>query len=141
MHAVIIKGNPKFIKTKVARDYYNDIERFLKRNGVRKVTVDPGKDQTLPDLKADFYVAHSRGVGRYPYMPEDKKPYFLKFGSLDGVIHPVDRTWQEKLEKGEDAGDIPDEHFLFFSEQQKAIVEMIGKVKAKKKRKKSFMEY
>lgn len=42
MYVIIIKGNPKFIKTPVARQYYQAIEKFLYGLGVKRVSFDPG---------------------------------------------------------------------------------------------------
>lgn len=120
MHAVIIKGNPKFINNAVAQKYYADIEYFLKDLGYT-VEFDAGADYTRPRQDADLYVGHSRGTGRYDFMDKRAKPKFLKFGSYDGIIHPVDAAWQAVTPPG--TGTPPIEHFIFTDEQKAAIME------------------
>lgn len=127
MYVVIIKGNPKFINTPVARQYYKAIEKFLYGLGVKRVDFDPGADYTCPP-KADFYVAHSRGVGRVDLCKHLGEHNALKFGSLDGIIHPTDAEWQKVTPAG--TGTPPKEHFLFTPEQQQAIRHMYERVRA-----------
>ena len=124
MLAVIIKGNPKFINTQVAKDYYKEIEKFLKNLGF-KVEFDPGADYTRPRQDADLYIGHSRGAGRYEFMTEKAKKKFLRFGDIDGIIHPVDKEWQLANPPPTNSTP-PDEHFEFDDEQQEAIRDMIS---------------
>lgn len=126
--ATIIKGNPKFIKgNQAARLYYLEIVRYLKSKGAIKVNVDPGADFTTPP-KADIYIGHSKGIARYKHMDPKEQKRFLKFGSLDGYIHPVDAEWLKKWEAGEDIDKIgppPKEHYFFIKEQRKAIDDLV----------------
>lgn len=124
MLAVIIKGNPKFINTPLAKDYYKQIETFLKNLGF-KVEFDAGADYTRPRQDADLYIGHSRGAGRYEFMTAKAKKKFLRFGDIDGIIHPVDKEWQLKNPPPTDATP-PDEHFEFDDVQQEAIRDMIA---------------
>ena len=126
MYVIIIKGNPKFIKTAVARQYYQNIEKFLYDIGVKRVSFDSGADYTCPP-KADVYIAHSRGVARVDLCKNLGDHNSLKFGSLDGIIHPVDAEWQKVTAPG--TGTPPKEHFLFTEEQQQAIRDMYERVR------------
>lgn len=126
MYVVIIKGNPKFIKNRLADKYYLQIRQFLLTLGVKRVTFDAGADYTCPP-KADFYVAHSRGVGRVDLCKSLGNHNSVKLGSLDGVIHPTDAEWQKVTPPG--TGTPPKEHFLFTEEQQQAIRDMYERVR------------
>ena len=120
MLAVLIKGNPKFINTELAKHYYRDIENFLKSIGF-KVELDAGADYTRPRQDADLYIGHSRGAGRYEFMEPKNKSKFLRFGDPDGIIDPVDRKWQKENPPPTDKHP-PHEHFIFSEEQKNAIL-------------------
>jgi hypothetical protein len=124
--AVLIKGNPRFVKTDLAMAYYNEIVEYMEALGV-KVTEDPGADYTCPP-RADFYVAHSRGCGRMRCFEDapDERATFIMFGDPDGICHPKDRAWFDAGAKGIP----PDEHFVFTDEQKNAISEMVKRAKA-----------
>lgn len=131
MQVTVIKGNPKFINNKVAKDYYNNIRKFLLELGVKRVLFDPGAEYTCPP-KSDFYVAHSKGVSRVDRCKVLGVHNSVLLGSLDGVIHPVDAEWQKKTKPGE--GTPPVEHFLLTVEQKQAIKDMYERtLKAKPK--------
>jgi len=123
MLAVIIKGNPKFINTSDAKDYYADIEAHLRGLGY-EVQYDTGKDYTRPRQDADLYIAHSRGAGRYDFMEEKNKKKFVKLGTLDGVIDPVDKKWQLANPPG---GNVPPprEHFIYDEVQRATVNKMV----------------
>lgn len=126
MKAVLIKGNPRFIRGDEAKAYYNDIIEFMEKLGV-DVIEDPGADYTCPP-KADFYVAHSRGCGRarcFENKPEEFAN-FIKFGDPDGIMHPVDREWDENGRKGIP----PKEHFIFTADQKLAIQTKVDQLKS-----------
>lgn len=125
MLAVIIKGNPKFINTALAKTYYSDIEKYLKALGY-KVEFDDGADYTRPRQDADLYVAHSRGVGRFEFMEERNKAKFVKLGSLDGAINPEDKKWQEEVWHPGIKTPPPHEHFIFTDIQKDAILKVGG---------------
>ncbi|MNQ52641.1 hypothetical protein D3C85_666650 [compost metagenome] len=122
LSAVIIKGNPKYLNTPLAHQYYAEIETYLKQLGVNEITYDSGEPMTCPRLDADIYIAHSRGVDRERCMKDPKKP-FVKLGDPEGVIHPTDLKWHNEVFKFTPGGNItpPDEHFLFFKEQREAV--------------------
>lgn len=120
LRAVLLKGNPRFIKTDLADDYYNEIIEFMENHGV-EVIVDAAAPHTCPP-KADFYVAHSRACDRvicFEGSPEVAN--FLMFGVPEGIMHPKDRKWQEQGAKGIP----PNEHFIFTADQKLAIQEKI----------------
>jgi len=67
--AVIIKGNPKFIKDNpVADDFYSSMKDYLEDIGY-SVSMDPGKPYTSPET-ADLWVGHSRGIDRLRFAPD-----------------------------------------------------------------------
>lgn len=126
MKAIIVKGNPKFIQDKRAKDYYQEIKAFLVKHGVSKVGFDPGEDFTCPDKTADIYIGHSRGAGRIRCMKTGEEWRFLQFGDPDGIMHPKDREWHDNP-----VGNPPNEHFHFIEEQKEAIVKLINKLNKK----------
>lgn len=129
MLAVIIKGNPKFIQTPLAKAYYHDIETFLKKVGFDTVEYDAGADYSRPRQDADLYVAHSRGTGRYEFMSNEAKKRFVKLGSLDGFINPVDAKWQKEVWKPGTNIPPPDEHFKFTDIQKGGILKKMKALK------------
>ena len=120
MLAIIIKGNPKFIHTEIAKNYYKEIEEFLKKLGF-KVEFDAGADYTRPRQDADLYIGHSRGAGRYQFMTPANKPKFIKFGDPDGIIAADDREWQKNNPPPTNKTP-PDSHFEFSKVQKAAIL-------------------
>jgi hypothetical protein len=122
LSAVIIKGNPKYLNTALAAQYYKDIETYLRQLGVNEITFDSGEPKTCPRPDADLYIAHSRGCDRERCMKDPKIP-FVKLGDPEGVIHPADLKWHKEVFKFTPGGDITpvDEHFLFFKEQREAV--------------------
>lgn len=123
MKAIIVKGNPKFIRSQLAKEYYLQIESFLIENGVKEVGFDPGENFTCPDRSADFYIGHSRGAGRIRCMKTGEEWRFLQFGDPDGIMHPKDREWHEQP-----IGKPPKEHFFFIDEQKEAIINVITRI-------------
>lgn len=127
MKAVLIKGNPRFIRGDEAKAYYAEIVEFMEGLGVT-VIEDPGADYTCPP-KADFYVAHSRGCGRRRCFEGRGSPElhnFIMFGDPDGIMHPKDRQWHEDGCKGIP----PREHFVFTADQKLAIQNKVDELKA-----------
>ena len=123
---VIIKGNPEKMKgmEELAEQYYNDIYNYVTDHGYN-VEFDDGEPYTCPRKDASFWIAHSRGVDRHVCIDEEDLWKFLKFGSLDGIIHPVDREWQKTLDDYESKELPPEEHFIFTDEQKNAIRKVI----------------
>lgn len=133
MHAIIIQGNPLFITSDLARQYYTEISDYLLSLGVKKITLDPGIEYTTPDPRADFYIGHSRGVGRLRFVPKEKKSRVLMFGVPGGIIHPKDLADQRRYPPPRPANRPPvAEHFLFTKEQQNAIKDMVNTVSKQK---------
>lgn len=70
--AIIIKGNPAFINTPsikpMADKLYAQIKALLEKRGYT-VKFDRGAPFTMPDEKAQLWVAHSRGVDRLRFAP------------------------------------------------------------------------
>jgi hypothetical protein len=55
-------------------------------------------------------------------IPKPEQWRFLKFGSLEGVIHPKDAKWQRSITNHVTTKQMPPkEHFAFTTEQQNAI--------------------
>ena len=71
--AVVIKGNPKYLKDEkqLSDQFYRDISNHLKSHGYT-VEFDAGTPYTVPP-KADFWVAHSRGMSRLRFAPSGTK--------------------------------------------------------------------
>lgn len=136
--ATLITGNPRFIDgNDEAEKYYQDIEKYLVDWGY-EVARDPGENFTCPP-KSDLYVGHSRGAGRYRCVANnpDLQWRFLKFGDLDGYIHPKDAQFQkanQHLFGTSRAPTPPKEHYEFTKEQKRAIDTVSEKVFANKRR-------
>ncbi len=109
--AVIIKGNPKFITDNPDADrFYGEVKSFLEELGYF-VTFDAGEPYTSP-IKADLWIAHSRGSERLRYAPEGTKTIAL--GSEGGINHPEDKSLVR--------GDIPEKwHYLLTDEMKEKI--------------------
>jgi hypothetical protein len=87
--AVIIKGNPAFVKgNPAAEKFYNSVADLARQKGYT-VNFDKGEPLTTP-AKADLWIGHSRGVDRLKYAPKGTKT--LALGALGGVNHPMDRA-------------------------------------------------
>lgn len=128
---VIIMGNPDKMHgmEKLAETYYNAIAGWVKDEGFA-VEFDPGEPMTCPNPNATFWIAHSRGVDRVRCIDKKDQWRFLKFGSLDGVIHPVDAKWQATIEDHVSTKELPPkEHFEFTSKQKQAIDMIIRKLR------------
>jgi hypothetical protein len=124
---VIIKGNPKKMKgmEKLAESYYAAIAEYVKELGYEP-TFDPGEPRTCPDMTAAFWIAHSRGVDREVCIEAEDQWRFLKFGALEGVIHPKDAKWQKSITDHLTTSELPPkEHFEFTRDQQKAIADLV----------------
>lgn len=87
--AVIVTGNPKFIRNAKARSFYDDLQSHLESKGYT-VTRDPGKAFTKP-VDADLWVAHSKGVNRLKFAPPGTKTIAIGAPEVKGSItHPED---------------------------------------------------
>lgn len=130
LRVVIIKGNPEKMKgqEKLAESYYREIADFVEDQGFSTV-FDPGEPMTCPDSSAMFWIAHSRGVDRIRCIDSKDQWRFLKFGDLDGVIHPKDAKWQKTIINHVASQEQPPkEHFKFTDDQKKAIVDLINRL-------------
>lgn len=111
--AIIIKGNPKFIKN---NDFYQEIADYLTSKGF-SVEFDNGEEYTIPP-KADIWIGHSRGADRLKYAPKETKT--IAFGSKlpNAINHPKDdvETSFHTISKSP-----PEYHFVFTDEMKKAI--------------------
>ena len=80
-HIVIVKGNSKWVNDPefkpMADRFYQDISKKLQAKG-HTVELDPGEPYTLPNTKADVWLAHSRGVDRLQYAPKRIKTWELQ---------------------------------------------------------------
>lgn len=87
--AVIIKGNPRWVKDNPRADaFYDKLGKHLKRQGYA-VAYDAGEPHTSPP-KADLWVGHSRGIDRLRFAPKGTKTVAL--GHDAGIAHPKDNT-------------------------------------------------
>lgn len=79
--AVIVKGNPKYIKKPrikpMADQFYSDIKSILENQGY-SVELNPGRPYTRPDISAALWVGHSRGVDRLRFAEPNIKTIALK---------------------------------------------------------------
>jgi hypothetical protein len=86
--AVIVKGNPKYItdpKVKNKADaFYSRIKVIMEQKGYR-VSYDAGEERTRPDVTADVWIAHSRGIDRLRFAPDGVRTYAIETkGSVEG---------------------------------------------------------
>lgn len=117
--AVIIKGNPKFIKgNSLATEYYSEIKKHLNTLGIVDIVEDAGADFTRPP-KADLYIGHSRGVSREEFIRNPRESIFVKLGVLDGIIEPEDAAWQKVTPPG--TGTPPRSHYTYSANQKHAV--------------------
>ena len=71
--AVIIKGNPAYIKDNPrAEAFYEELKQLISEAGYEP-TFDEGKPHTLPDESAALWVGHSRGIDRLRFAPPGVK--------------------------------------------------------------------
>lgn len=126
--AVIVKGNPKFIKeSKIAHLFYDEIKEYLESSGY-EVSFDVGKAYTTPK-KADLWIGHSKGVDRLSHYDKDDIK-LLGFGALPEktdnsniifVNHPKDEKYLRNCLKNNKYDTPIDEHYIFTNEMKKAI--------------------
>ena len=74
--AIIVKGNPKYIRMKSVRDnankFYKEIENILINKGYT-VEYDDGEPYTRPSINANVWIGHSRGIDRLRFAPSNIK--------------------------------------------------------------------
>jgi len=91
--AIIIKGNPKFIKNNtLAEHFYEQLARVVSEQGY-SVTFDAGEPYTTP-VKADLWIGHSRGCDRLRFAPEGTRTIAMGSASDGAINHPQDNTIQ-----------------------------------------------
>lgn len=112
--AVLVTGNPAYINNPLATNFYNTLQAHLEGKGY-SVSRDPGEDHTMPS-KADLWVGHSRGAGRFRFAPQGQK--FISLGSnMPGAInHPKDVAFNK--------GNVPDKYHF------EVTPEMLEKISA-----------
>jgi hypothetical protein len=96
--AVIITGNPAYLKNNVAaKRFYEELQKMLVHEMyIPKVTLDPGMAYTEPP-KADLWIGHSRGADRLQFAP--KGTFTVAIGDITGIYHPKDNTINNKSKK------------------------------------------
>jgi hypothetical protein len=112
LRAVLLKGGPRFVKTDLALEYYNDITQFVEDLGV-SVTDDP---EAIDE--ADIIIAHGKAV---PRLGDTGIKPVVRLGHPDGVCHPRDYDWQCNGQKGIP----PDEHLILSADQKLALQEKV----------------
>ncbi len=118
---VVIKGSPKFGKIELSEKYYAEVTSFLKDLGCEVIVRDVSEMYAW-EADAKLYVAHGRAsrlAAEHNATASDVP--FLEFGSLNGIIHPIDKAWQE----GSRQGLPPDEHFEFIPEQKEVLGRLV----------------
>ena len=137
--AVIIKGNPKWIKgNDLAAKFYNQIADHLRQKQY-SVTFDKGEPHTQPPV-ADLWIGHSRGVDRLRFAPKGTKTI-----DLTPLEHPVSQMVmqrQDAIRKQygvERVSDLPPEaqltpppHHYFFTKEMKQRIDAVTNEKNKK---------
>lgn len=115
--AVIIKGNPKYIRSNPDADrFYAELAAHLRDNGY-DVSFDAGKAYTSPPA-ADLWVGHSRGTDRLRFAPETTRTVAL--GVPGGICHPEDIA--QTLTGAPPPGYAPNkQHFIFIDEMRRAL--------------------
>jgi len=116
-HAVIIKGNPKYISNNPDADsFYGDVKQHLEQLGYR-VSFDAGKPFTSPP-SADLWVGHSRGADRLRFAPEGTRTVALSVPG--GVSHPEDNS--QAIVGKPSVDHVPNkEHFTLTDEMRAAL--------------------
>lgn len=129
--AIIIKGNPTYIKDNADADkFYSQIEALLKELGY-DVGFDAGEPHTVPDEDADLWIGHSRGADRLRFAPSktrtvrlddyepkeytnaQEKEYARLFKEL-GVSRVMDIPEDKRPKPGK-------EHYTFNEAMQEAV--------------------
>src|SRR5579884_3801285 len=122
MQAVIIKGNPKFIRNNpVAESFYAEIKEFLEKLGF-EVIFSSGQPYTSPPA-ADLWIGHSRGVDRLRFAPSGTKTLALGSSLKGAVNHPLDNT---KDIQGP-SNIIPNKYHYVFTPQMKKRIKDLQK--------------
>ena len=121
--AVIIKGNPKYLKNRV--DFYDEIKEFLESLGY-SVKFDDGLPKTSPP-KADLWIGHRRGADRLEGAVPDYATAVLGIGvpdpeeqSFPVINHENDKPAVDK--------EPTDDHFIFTDEMKDKIKEITLRV-------------
>ena len=87
--AVIIKGNPKYIKNNTQANYfYNQLEKILKKLGF-EVSFDSGEPFSTPK-EANVWIGHSRGADRLRFAPNTTITISIGSKLKDSINHPKD---------------------------------------------------
>lgn len=133
--AVIVRGNPAYTKTALARNFYNSLRLLLKKEGY-VVGFDDGEPYTCP-TKSDLYIMHSRGCDRLVCLDnkfKQTKEHAILMGShLKGAInHPIDDKWMKDKPPNVDWDEYglpPKEHFILTEDMANQIRSRIRKLK------------
>ena len=121
--AVIIKGNPKYLKNR--GDFYDEIKEFLENLGY-SVKFDAGLPKTSPP-KADLWIGHSRGADRLEGAVPDYAKAVLGFGVPDSENQPFPVINHEN-DKSAVGKEPTDDHFIFTDEMKDKIKEITSRV-------------
>ncbi len=132
--AVIVKGNPAYIKTPLAKNFYNTLRRIL-RNEDYSVSFDDGEPMTCP-VKSDLYIMHSRGCSRVmclksKYGQNEDRAILLGSERAGAINHPVDKKWMRDKPadmEWSEYGTPPKEHFILTEEMANQIRSRIRKL-------------
>ena len=110
--AVIIKGNPKYTNSRIAKSFYSELEQFLIDNGYT-VHIDDGSIKSRPPV-ADVWIGHSRGIDKLDAAPAETLTIQMGFPSeYDAISHPKDNAA---------VGRLPNKyHFTLSSEMKRKL--------------------
>lgn len=116
--AVIIKGNPEYVRdNKKAEKFYQEIRKILENEGFQ-VQFHDGEPHTVPD-EADLWVGHSRGADRLRFAPDET--HTVALGAEDGINHPMDQAAKR-------GGEPNWAHYSLTRKMRKAIKGEVGEI-------------
>lgn len=124
--AIIIKGNPKFIKNNnQAKSFYKKLKTFIEGLGYT-VSFDEGKPYTEPE-KADVWIGHSRGADRLRFAPKSTITIAVGSPERNGINHPKDNAVDPKRftikNKNRFENFEPNKYHYILSEEMKEKIE------------------
>ena len=129
VRVVVIQGNPKYIRgNPKAKEFYLDIKAYIEKQG-GIVSFDPGEPMTIPKVKADIWIGHSRGCDRLRFAPDGVKTIALGSSDKNAINDPEDNaiTFTGKPDPNWKPND---HHFTLTDAMKKAIDTAIHEVNA-----------
>ena len=114
--AVVIRGNPQHFPADGSADaFYRSLADHVKSLGY-SVTEDAGDPKTLP-TKADAWIGHSRGAGRFDYAPKGVNLIALGSHRSNAINHPEDKAFA--------GGAVTPAHFTLTDNMKRLLAERL----------------